>query len=108
MLCCSMCACRRRSKSAEAPRFLATTLWMWTEHSVTVGEPEREGRRKSPRTTSRTMPHVSLLDEASVMTMAARLGSAVSLLSKMARSVLPAYAMIGPRCGARDHWLLVG
>ena len=29
----------------EASRFLATTLWMWTEQNVTV-----EGRRKSPRT----------------------------------------------------------
>ena len=33
---------------------------------MTVGELEGEGRRKSPRTTRTTMPHVSLLDEASL------------------------------------------
>ena len=38
---------------------------MLTEQNVTVGESEREERRKSPRTMSTTMPHVSLLDEAS-------------------------------------------
>ena len=47
---------------------MATTLWMCTEQNATVGVPEREGRRRSPRTTRAAMPHVSLLDEASVIT----------------------------------------
>ena len=92
-LCCFMYPCRRRSKSVEASRSLVTTLWMCTEQNVTVGVPEREGRRSSPRTTSITMPHVSLLVEASLKAKTAGLGSKVSSLSKMARSVLPVYAM---------------
>ena len=42
---------------------------------------------------SRTMPHVPLLVEASLKAKTAGLGSKVFLLSKMARSVLPVYAM---------------
>ena len=53
-LCCNMCACRAWSKEVEASRFLATTLW--TEQKVTVGVPERDGRRNSPPTTSATIP----------------------------------------------------
>ena len=36
----------------DAPRFLATTLWICTEQNVTVGVPERDGRRSRPRTMS--------------------------------------------------------
>ena len=50
---------------------------MGTEQKVTVGVPEKEGRRKSPRTTEAATPHVSLLDEASVMARTAALGSNV-------------------------------
>ena len=63
------------------------------EQNVTVRVPESEGRRRRPRTMSITMPHVSLLVEASLKAKTAGLGSKVSLLSKMARSVLPVYAM---------------
>ena len=44
-LCCFMYPRKRRRNSVEASRFLATTLWMCTEQNVTVGVPEREGRR---------------------------------------------------------------
>ena len=56
---------------------------MCTEQNVTVGVPESEGRRRSPRTMSMTVPHVSLLVEASLKAKTARLGSKVSLLSRM-------------------------
>ena len=73
----------------EASCFLATTLWLCTDQKVTVGVPEREGRRRSPRTKRAAILHVSLLDEASAITMAAASGSNMSLLSKMVRSVPP-------------------
>ena len=34
---------------------------MCTEQKVTVGDPERDGRRRRPRTMSKTKPHVPLL-----------------------------------------------
>ena len=77
----------------RASHFLATLLWTWTEQNVTVGEPEREGRRSRPRITRAAITHVSLLDEASEMVKTAASGSNVSLLSRIARSVLPVYAM---------------
>ena len=43
-----------------------------------------------------------MLDEASVITKTAALGSNVSLLSKMARSVPPVYAMT-----VRDSWSMI-
>ena len=46
-----------------------------------------------PQTMSRTMHHVPLLVESSLKAKTAGSGSKVSLLSKMARSVLPVYAM---------------
>ena len=39
---------------------------MCTEQNVTVGVPEIEGRRRRPRTTSRTLPEVPLLVESSL------------------------------------------
>ena len=39
---------------------------MCTEQNVTVGAPEREGRRSRPRTSSRTILHVPLLVESSL------------------------------------------
>ena len=42
----------------DASRFLATTLWICTEQNVTVGVPERDGRRSRARTMSSTIPHV--------------------------------------------------
>ena len=50
---------------------------------MTVGEPERDGRRSSPRTTSASIPNVSLLDEASGMPKTAASGSNESLLSEI-------------------------
>ena len=50
----------------EASRFLAAILWMCTDQNVTVGVPEREGRRSRPRTISRTIPEVPLLVESSL------------------------------------------
>ena len=47
----------------DASRFLATTLWICAEQNVTVGDPEREGRRSRARTMSSTMPQVFLLVE---------------------------------------------
>ena len=38
----------------DASRFLATTLWICAEQNVTVGDPEREGRRRRARTISST------------------------------------------------------
>ena len=38
---------------------------MWTEQKGTEGVPERDGRRNSPRTTSATISHASLLVEGS-------------------------------------------
>ena len=55
---------------------------MCTEQNVTVGVPESEGRRRSPRTMNITMHHVSLLVEASLKVKTAGLGSKVSLLSE--------------------------
>ena len=66
----------------EASRFLATTLWICTELKVTVGAPERERRRRSPRTTRAAMPHESLLDEASVM---ARTANAACVRDELVR-----------------------
>ena len=45
---------------------LATTLWMCTEQKVTVGEPVKDGRRRRPRTMSKTIPHVPLLVESAL------------------------------------------
>ena len=50
----------------DASRFLATTLWICTEQNVTVGEPEREGRLRRPRTISKTIPQVPLLVESAL------------------------------------------
>ena len=80
---------------------------MCTEKNVTVGVPEREGRRSSPRTMSITVPHVPLLVESSLKAKTTGLGSKVSLLSRMARSVLPVYAMNWSVMWARGHWLPV-
>ena len=52
-----------------------------------VGESATEERRSKPRTTTATSPHVSLIDEDSEMGKTAALGSNVSLLSKIARSL---------------------
>ena len=76
----------------EASRFLATTLWICAEQNVTVGEPEREGRRSKARTMSITMPQVFLLVESTLNEVTKGSGSKVSLLSRIARSVLSVYA----------------
>ena len=65
---------------------------MCTEQNVTVGVPESEGRRSSPRTMSSTMPQVPLFVESSLNASNIGSGSKVSLLSRIARSVLPPYA----------------
>ena len=39
---------------------------MYTEQNVTVGDPERDGRRRRPRTMSKTIPHVPLLVESTL------------------------------------------
>ena len=77
----------------DASRFLATTLWMCTEQNVTVGVPEREGRRSRPRTLSSTMLHVLLLVESALNVKTVRSGSKVSLLSRIARSMLSVYTL---------------
>ena len=77
----------------EASRFLATTLWICAEQNVTVCEPEREGRRSIARTMSSTMPHVFLLVESALNVRTIGSGSKVSLLSRIARSVLSVYAL---------------
>ena len=65
---------------------------MCTEQNETVGVPESEGRRSRPRTMSRTMPQVPLFVESSLKASTIGSGSKVSLLSRIARSVLPPYA----------------
>ena len=60
---------------------------------MSVGEPEMEGRRSSPRTTSAAIPLVSVLEEASETEKTAASGWSVSLLSKMARSLPSVYGM---------------
>ena len=70
--------CKRRSRSVDASRLLATTLCTCAEQNVTVGVHEREGRRRRLRTISITTPHVSLLVEASLKANTAGLGSKVS------------------------------
>ena len=77
----------------DASRFLAKTLWMCTEQNVTVGVPERDGRRSRARTMSKTMPHVLLLVESALYVRTVGSGSKVSLLSRIARSVLPVYTL---------------
>ena len=77
----------------DASRFLATTLWMCTEQNVTVGVPERDGRRSRPRTMSSTMPHVLLLVESALNVRTVGSGSKVSLLSRIARSLLSVYTL---------------
>ena len=64
---------------------------MSTEQKVTVGDPERDGRRRRPRTMSKTIPHVPLLVESTLNVRTIGSGSKVSLLSKIARSVLPVH-----------------
>ena len=86
------CTCHVPSPPNLNSRFLAAALWMCAEQNVTVGVPESEGRRSRPRTMSTTMPHVPLLVESSLKAKTTGSGSNVSLLSKMARSVLPVYA----------------
>ena len=66
---------------------------MCTEQNVTVGVPERDGRRSRPRTMSSTMPHVLLLVESALTVRTIGSGSKVSLLSKIARSMLSVYAL---------------
>ena len=70
-----------------ASRFLATSLWIWTEQNVTVGESVTAGRRSKRRTTRALTLHVFLLVDGSVMGITAARGSNVSLLSKMGRSL---------------------
>ena len=60
---------------------------MCTEQNVTVGVPERDGRRGRPRTMSKTIHHVPLLVESTLYVRTDGSGSKVSLLSKIARSV---------------------
>ena len=66
---------------------------MCAEQNVIVDDPESEGRRSSARTMSRTMPQVPLLVEFSLKASTVGSGSKVSLLSRIARSVLPVCAM---------------
>ena len=75
----------------EASRFLATTLCRCAEQNVTAGEPEREGRRSKARTMSSTMLQVPLLVESALNVRTIGFGSKVSLLSRIARSVLSVY-----------------
>ena len=63
------------------------------EQKVTVGEPERDGRLRRPRTMSKTIHQVPLLVESALNVRTVGSGSKVSLLSKIARSVLPVYAI---------------
>jgi len=76
----------------DASRFLATTLWMCTEQNVTVGVPDVEGRRSRARTMSKTIPHVCLLVDSNLNEATKGSDSKVSLLRRMARSVLSVYA----------------
>ena len=64
---------------------------MCTEQKVTVGDPERDGRLRRPRTINKTIHQVPLLVESTLNVRTMRSGSKVSLLSKIARSVLPVY-----------------
>ena len=66
---------------------------MCTEQTVTVGEPVRDGRLRRPRTMSEIISHVLLLVESTLNVSTFGSGSQVSLLSKIARSVLPVYTM---------------
>ena len=68
------------------------TLLGHDEQKVTVGDPERDGRHKRPRTMSKTILHVPLLVESTLYVRTVGSGSKVSMLSKIARSVLPVYA----------------
>ena len=68
-------------------------FFVWTEQNVTVGEFAMKRRHSSPQTTKATIPHGSLLVEASEMEKTAAPGSNVSLLSKMARSLPSVYVM---------------
>ena len=64
---------------------------MCTEQKVTVDEPVRDGRLRRPRTMSKTIPQLLLLVESALNVRTIGSGSKVSLLSKMARSVLPVH-----------------
>ena len=66
---------------------------MCTEQKVTVGDPERDGRRRRPRTMSKTIPQVPSLVESALNARTFGSASKVSLLSKIARSVLSVYAL---------------
>ena len=66
---------------------------MCTEQKVTVGEPVRDGRLRRPRTMSKFIRHVPLLVESALNVLTIGSGSKVSLLSKIARSVLPVNAI---------------
>ena len=66
---------------------------MCTEQDVTVGVLQSEGRRSRARTMSRTIPYVLLLVEFSLKASTIGSGLKVSFLSRIARSVLPVYAM---------------
>ena len=61
---------------------------MCTEQNVTVGVQESEERRSSARTMIRTMRQVPLLVESSLKASTIGSGSKVSLLSRIARSVV--------------------
>ena len=66
---------------------------MCTEQKVTVGEPVMDGRLRKPRTMSKIMPHVPLLVESALNELTIGSGSKMSLLSKIARSVLSVKAI---------------
>ena len=55
---------------------------------MTVGVPEREGRLRKPRTMSNIIPYVPLLVESALNVRTVGSGSKVSLLSRIARSML--------------------
>ena len=65
-----------------ASRFLATSLWIWTEQNVTVGESVTAGRRSKRRTTRALTLHVFLLVDGSVMGITAARGSNVSVVEQ--------------------------
>ena len=78
---------------------------MCTEQKVTVSEPVMDGRL--PRTMSKIIHHVPLLVESALNELTKGSGSKVSLLSKIARSVLSVKAIIDRRCAEHDRWLPV-
>ena len=80
---------------------------MCTEQKVTVGDPERDGRRRRPRTMSKTITPRTFACGVNLVCENYRVrlkGVFIEQDSKV--RIAGAHKKTAQRCAGRDHWLL--